>query len=58
MKPGSVIINTSSIAAYRPYGIAVDYETTKGAIVSFTRSLSKNLLLYVFIQSCQVILEK
>jgi NAD(P)-dependent dehydrogenase (short-subunit alcohol dehydrogenase family) len=44
MKPGSAIINTSSIAAYRPYGIAVDYETTKGAIVSFTRSLSKNLL--------------
>jgi NAD(P)-dependent dehydrogenase (short-subunit alcohol dehydrogenase family) len=44
MKPGSAIINTSSIAAYRPYGIAVDYETTKGAIVTFTRSLSKNLL--------------
>lgn len=44
MKPGSSIINTSSIAAYRPYGIAVDYETSKGAIVSFTRSLSKNLL--------------
>lgn len=44
MKPGSAIINTASIAAYRPYGIAVDYETTKGAIVSFTRSLSRNLL--------------
>lgn len=44
MKPGSVIINTSSIAAYRPYGIAVDYETSKGAIVAFTRSLSRNLL--------------
>ncbi len=44
MKPGSSIINTSSIAAYRPYGIAVDYETSKGAIVSFTRSLAKNLL--------------
>lgn len=44
MKPGGVIINTSSIAAYRPYGIAVDYETSKGAIVTFTRSLAKNLL--------------
>ncbi len=44
MKPGAVIINTSSIAASRPYGIAVDYETSKGAIVSFTRSLAKNLL--------------
>ena len=44
MRPGSSIINTSSIASYRPYGIAVDYETSKGAIVSFTRSLSKNLL--------------
>lgn len=44
MKPGCVIINTSSIAAYRPYGIAVDYETSKGAIVAFTRSLAKNLL--------------
>lgn len=44
MKPGGAIVNTSSIAAYRPYGIAVDYETSKGAIVSFTRSLSKNLL--------------
>jgi len=44
MKPGCVIINTSSIAAYRPYGIAVDYETSKGAIVTYTRSLAKNLL--------------
>lgn len=44
MRPGSCIINTSSIAAFRPYGIAIDYETSKGAIVSFTRSLAKNLL--------------
>lgn len=44
MKPGSVIINTSSIAASRPFGIAVDYETSKGAVVTFTRSLAKNLL--------------
>lgn len=44
MKPGSAIINTSSIAAFRPYGIAIDYETSKGAIVAFSRSLAKNLL--------------
>lgn len=44
MRPGSSIINTSSIAAFRPYGIATDYETSKGAIVSFSRSLAKNLL--------------
>lgn len=44
LKPGSVIINTSSIAASRPFGIAVDYETSKGAIVTFTQSLAKNLL--------------
>jgi NAD(P)-dependent dehydrogenase (short-subunit alcohol dehydrogenase family) len=44
MRPGSSIINTSSIAAFRPYGLAVGYETSKGAIVSFTRSLAKNLL--------------
>lgn len=44
MKPGGSIINTSSIAAFRPYGIAIDYEATKGAIVAFTGSLAKNLL--------------
>lgn len=44
MKPGSVIINTSSVAAYRPYGLAIDYETSKGALVIFTRTLAKNLL--------------
>jgi len=44
LKPGSSIINTSSIAALRPYGLAIDYETSKGALVAFTRSLAKNLL--------------
>ncbi|MCX7921980.1 MAG: SDR family oxidoreductase [Clostridia bacterium] len=44
MKPGSSIINTSSIAAFEPYGSAVDYETSKGAIVTFTGALSRNLL--------------
>ncbi|OGO76939.1 MAG: NAD(P)-dependent oxidoreductase [Clostridiales bacterium GWB2_37_7] len=44
MKPGGSIINTASIAAFRPYGIAIDYEATKGAIVAFTGSLSRSLI--------------
>ncbi|MBB6218331.1 NAD(P)-dependent dehydrogenase (short-subunit alcohol dehydrogenase family) [Anaerosolibacter carboniphilus] len=44
MKPGGSIINTSSIAAFKPYGLAVDYEASKGAIVAFTGSLSRTLL--------------
>jgi NAD(P)-dependent dehydrogenase (short-subunit alcohol dehydrogenase family) len=37
------IINTTSVTAYRGSEHLVDYSATKGAIVSFTRSLSKNL---------------
>jgi NAD(P)-dependent dehydrogenase (short-subunit alcohol dehydrogenase family) len=37
------IINTASITAYRGSGHLLDYSSTKGAIVSFTRSLSQNL---------------
>jgi NAD(P)-dependent dehydrogenase (short-subunit alcohol dehydrogenase family) len=44
MKPGGSIINTSSIAVFRPYGIALDYEASKGAVTSFTKSLSRTLL--------------
>jgi NAD(P)-dependent dehydrogenase (short-subunit alcohol dehydrogenase family) len=44
MKAGSNIINTSSVTAYRGSGGLVDYSATKGAIVSFTRSLSANLI--------------
>jgi NAD(P)-dependent dehydrogenase (short-subunit alcohol dehydrogenase family) len=43
MQAGSSIINTSSVTAYRGSGHLVDYSATKGAIVSFTRSLSANL---------------
>ncbi len=43
MKEGSCIINTSSVTAYRGSGHLVDYSATKGAIVSFTRSLSAAL---------------
>ena len=37
------IINTSSVTAYRGSHHLLDYSSTKGAIVSFTRSLSSNL---------------
>lgn len=43
LKENDVIINTSSVTAYRGSDHLLDYSSTKGAIVSFTRSLSKNL---------------
>lgn len=39
----SAIINTASITAYRGSPELIDYSSTKGAIVSFTRSLSMNV---------------
>ena len=42
-KKKGTIINTSSVTAYRGSHHLLDYAATKGAIVSFTRSLSKNL---------------
>jgi NAD(P)-dependent dehydrogenase (short-subunit alcohol dehydrogenase family) len=44
MKAGSCIINTGSVTAYRGSSELIDYAATKGAIVSFTRSLSANLV--------------
>lgn len=43
LKKNSVIINTTSVTAYRGSEHLLDYASTKGAIVAFTRSLSKNL---------------
>jgi len=43
LKPGSAIINTTSVTAYRGSSHLLDYSSTKGAIVSFTRSLSEAL---------------
>lgn len=40
MRPGGVIINTSSVTAYRGSSHLVDYASTKAAIVGFTRSLA------------------
>jgi NAD(P)-dependent dehydrogenase (short-subunit alcohol dehydrogenase family) len=43
LKENSVIINTSSITAYKGSADLLDYSATKGAITAFTRSLSANL---------------
>lgn len=43
LEKGDVIINTASVTAYRGSPHLIDYSSTKGAIVSFTRSLAKNL---------------
>lgn len=44
LKRGSCIINTASITAYKGSAHLLDYSSTKGAIVSFTRSLAENLM--------------
>jgi NAD(P)-dependent dehydrogenase (short-subunit alcohol dehydrogenase family) len=43
LKEGSTIINTTSVTAYTGSPQLLDYSTTKGAIVAFTRSLSQAL---------------
>ncbi|MFD0696660.1 SDR family oxidoreductase [Paenibacillus sp. GCM10027628] len=43
LNPGSSIISTASVTAYAGAPLLVDYSSTKGAIVSFTRSLSLQL---------------
>lgn len=43
LREGSCIINTTSVTAYRGSTHLLDYSSTKGAITSFTRSLSKML---------------
>jgi NAD(P)-dependent dehydrogenase (short-subunit alcohol dehydrogenase family) len=43
LKPGSSIINTTSVTAYKGSPHLLDYSATKGAIVSFTRSLALQL---------------
>ena len=44
MKQGGSIINSTSVTAYRGSPSLIDYASTKGAIVAFTRSLSSNLV--------------
>ena len=43
LKEGAVIINTTSVTAYKGSAHLLDYSSTKGAITSFTRSLSQAL---------------
>ena len=43
LKEGDTIINTTSVTSYRGSEHLLDYSSTKGAITTFTRSLSKML---------------
>jgi len=43
MKRGATIVNSASITAFRGSDHLIDYASTKGAIVAFTRSLATNL---------------
>lgn len=44
LQSGSAIINTASITAYHGHKELIDYSATKGAIVTFTRSLALQLV--------------
>jgi len=44
LKPGSTIINVGSIQAYKPSEYILDYATTKGAIVNFTKGLAQDAI--------------
>lgn len=44
LKEGSCIINTTSVTAYKGHPLLVDYSSTKGAILAFTRALSAQLI--------------
>jgi len=43
LQAGGVIINTASIQAYEPSPEILDYASTKGAIVTFSKGLAKSL---------------
>jgi NAD(P)-dependent dehydrogenase (short-subunit alcohol dehydrogenase family) len=43
LKKGSAIVNTASVTTYKGSPELLDYSSTKGAIVGFTRSLSQSL---------------
>jgi len=44
LRRGAAIINCTSITSYQGSKELLDYSSTKGAIVAFTRSLSENLI--------------
>lgn len=43
LRPGSAIINTTSIQAYSPSETLIDYASTKAAINNFTKGLAQSL---------------
>ncbi|WP_206448113.1 SDR family oxidoreductase [Agrococcus sp. KRD186] len=43
LQPGATIINTTSIVAYMPPEVLVDYASTKAAINNFTKSMGQQL---------------
>ena len=43
LKKGDCIVNTTSVTAYKGSPQLLDYSSTKGAILAFTRRLSQNL---------------
>lgn len=43
MKRGGSIINTSSVTAFKGSPKMLDYSSTKGAIITFTRSMAVQL---------------
>jgi NAD(P)-dependent dehydrogenase (short-subunit alcohol dehydrogenase family) len=43
LKEGACIINTASVTAYKGNPLLLDYSSTKGAIVSYTYTLSQML---------------
>jgi NAD(P)-dependent dehydrogenase (short-subunit alcohol dehydrogenase family) len=43
LREGDSIINTSSVNAFRGHSELMDYSSSKGAIIAFTRSLSQSL---------------
>jgi NAD(P)-dependent dehydrogenase (short-subunit alcohol dehydrogenase family) len=44
LKQGAAIVNTTSETTYEGSKLLLDYSSTKGAILGFTRSLAKNLV--------------
>lgn len=44
LRDGAAIINTTSITAYQGHRTLIDYSATRGAIVSFTRSMAQALV--------------
>jgi NAD(P)-dependent dehydrogenase (short-subunit alcohol dehydrogenase family) len=43
LHPGATIINTASVQAYQSSSALLDYATTKGGIVAFTKALAEDL---------------